>query len=69
MTWGIAATWCGSSVLMVEVGVGIEVGGIGQSFLVLNKFSDAIPELAQGVLYWGGAFGISPSGGRLDSSF
>ena len=43
--------------------------GIGQSFLVSNRFSDADPELGQGVLCLGGALGISSSGGGLDPSF
>ena len=66
MAWGIAATWGGPSVLKVRVGVYIGVGGIGQSFLVSNRFSDADPELGQQVLCWGGAMGVSSSGGGLD---
>ena len=49
IAWGIAATWGEVSVLMVGVGVGTGVGGIGQSFLVSNRFSGADPELGQGV--------------------
>ena len=48
MTQGIAAVVDCSSVLMVEAGVGTEVGGIGLSFLVMNRFSDAKPALGQG---------------------
>ena len=59
----------GSSVLIVGVGVAAGVGGIGQSFLVSNRFSDVDPELGQGVLCLGGALGISSSGGGLDPSF
>ena len=69
MAWGIAATWGGSSVLIVGVGVAAGVGRISQSFLVSNRFSDVDPELDQGVLCLGGALGISSSGGALDPSF
>ena len=69
MAWGIAATWGASSVFTVEAGVKTGVGRIGQSFLVSNRFSDADPELDQGVLHLGGALGISSSGGGLDPSF
>ena len=44
IAWGIAAFWGGFSILMMGSGVGAEVGGIGQSFLVSNKFSDVDPE-------------------------
>ena len=40
MAWGIAAILVSSSVLMAGAGVGTRVGGIGQSFLVLNRFSE-----------------------------
>ena len=50
---------------MVGVGVGTGVGGIGQSFLVWNQFSDADPALGQGVPCLTGALGISSSGGGL----
>ena len=66
---GIATTWGGSSVLMVGVGVGTGTGGIGQSFLVSNKFSEADPALGQGVLCLLGELGMSSSGGGLDPSF
>ena len=69
MTWGTAATWDGSSVLTVRVGVGTGVGRIGQSLLVSNRFSDADPELGQRVLCLRGALDISSSGGGLDPSF
>ena len=69
MAWGIATTWGGSSVCTVVVGVGDGVGRIGQSFLVSNRFSDADPELGQGVLCLGRVLGISSSGGGLDPSF
>ena len=38
MTWGMAAVLSCSSVLMVGAGAGTGVGGIGQSFLVSNRF-------------------------------
>ena len=69
MAQGIAATWGGFSVLMVGAGVGTGVGGIGQSFLVSNKYSGADSILGQGVLCLGGALGISFSGEGLDFSF
>ena len=47
MVWGIAAI-LGCSVLMVGVGLETGVGGIGQSFLVSKRFSDAKPALGQG---------------------
>ena len=53
ITWGISATWGGASVFTVGAGV----GGIGQSFLTLNKFSAADPVLGQGTL------GMSSRGG------
>ena len=43
--------------------------GIGQSFHVSNRFSDADPEIGQGILCLGGTLGISSSGGGLDPSF
>ena len=69
---GIAATWGGVSVFTVGAGVcvftvGGCVGGIGQYFLVSNKFSEADPELGQGVPCLTGALGMSSSGGRLES--
>ena len=51
---------------MVGTGVGTGVGGIGQSFLVSNKFSEADPALGQGVPYLTGAPGMSSSGGGLE---
>ena len=63
MAWGIAATSGGSSILIVGAGITAGVGGIGQSFLVSNRFSDVDPELAQGVLCLGGALDISSSCG------
>ena len=68
MAQGIAANWGGSSVFTVGAGVGARVGGIDQSFLISNRFSDADHELGQGVLYLSGALGISSSGGGLDPS-
>ena len=54
----IAASWgCGSTFI---VGVDIGVGGIGQSFLDSNKFSDTDPALGHGVL---AVVGVSSSGG------
>ena len=69
MAWGIAATWGGSSVLIVGPGVATGAWGIGQSFLTSNKFSDVDPEFDQGILCLGVALGISSSGGGLDASF
>ena len=63
---GIAATWGGASVFTVAAGVGVGVGGIDQSFLVLNKFSEADPVLGQGVPYLTWALGMSSSGGGLE---
>ena len=54
-----------SSVLMVGPGVGTGVGGIGQSFLVSNRFSDAKPVLGQWVPCLTGTPGKSSSGGGL----
>ena len=68
LAWQIAATWGGSSVSMVGMGGGTGAGGIGQSFLVLNKFSEADPALGQGVPCLTGALGMSSSGGGLDPS-
>ena len=65
MVQGIAAILGCSSVLMVGAGVGTGVGGIGQSFLVLNRLSDAKPALGQGVPCLTGALGISSSSGGL----
>ena len=47
------------------VGVGTGVGGIGQSFLVSNRFSEADPALDQGVPCTPGALRISSSGRGL----
>ena len=65
MAQGIAVILGCSSVLMVGAGVETGVGGIVQSFLVSNRFSDAKPALGQGVpcLTW--ALGIFSSGGGL----
>ena len=59
MTWGIAAILGGSSVLVVAAGMGNRVWGIGQSFLVSNKFSEADSALDQGVPYLSKALGMS----------
>ena len=69
MAWGIAAILDCFSVLMVEAGVGTGVGGIGQSFLAWNRFSEADPALGQGVPCLTGALGISSSGGGLSSRY
>ena len=66
MAWGIAAILGGSSVSMVGVGVGTGVGGMGQSFLVSNRFCEADPVLDQGVPCLTGALGMSSSGGGLE---
>ena len=58
IAWGIAATWGGASVFTVGADVGVGVGGIGQSFLVSNKFLEADPVLGQGVPCLTGALGI-----------
>ena len=47
-------------------GVGTGVGGIGQSFLVSNKFSEADPALGQGVPCLTEALGMSSRGGGLE---
>ena len=39
------------------------VGGIGQSFLVSNRFSEVDPALGQGVPCLTGALGMSSKGG------
>ena len=54
-----------SSVLVVGAGVGTGVGGIGQSFLVSNRFCDAEPAFGKGVHCLTGALGISSSGEGL----
>ena len=45
-------------------GVDVGVGGIGQYFLVSNKFSEDDPVLGQGMPCPTGELGISSSGGR-----
>ena len=62
ITQGIAAVWGGTSVFTVGAGV----GGIGQSFLALNRFSEAEPVLGQWVSCLTGAFDMSSSGGGLE---
>ena len=69
MAQGIAETWGGSSVLMVGADVGTGVGGIGQSFLISNKFSETDPVLGQGVLCLTEAQGMSSSDEGLNLSF
>ena len=69
MAQGIATTLGGSSVLMVGAAVGPGAGGIDQSFLVSNGFSEVDPVLGQGVLCLTGALGMSSSGGGLDPLF
>ena len=69
MALGIAAISACSSVLMVVAGMGTTVGGIGQSFLVSNRFSEADPTLGQGVPCLTGALGMSSSGEGLILSF
>ena len=68
MAWGIAATW-GGSVLIVGLGVGTGAGGIGKSFLVSNRLSEADPAFGQGVLCLTGTLVMSSGGGGLDPSF
>ena len=65
MAWRIAAILGGSSALMVGTGVGTEVEGIDQSFLVSNKFSEADPALGQVVPCLTGALRMSSSGRGL----
>ena len=60
---GIAATWGGGSVFTVGADVGTWVGGIGQFFLVSNRFSEVDPALGQGVLCLTGTLGMSSQGG------
>ena len=64
ITLGIAATWGGASVFMVGADVGTWAGGIGQSFLVSNRFSEVDPALGQGVPCLTGALVISSKGGE-----
>ena len=47
-------------------GVGTGVVGMGQTFLVSNKFSEADPVLGQGVPCLTGVLGKSSSGGGLE---
>ena len=54
---------------MVGAGVGTGVGGISQSFLVLNRFSEADAALGQGVPCLTVVPGMSSSGGGLEFSF
>ena len=68
MAQGIA-TWGGSSVLIVGVVVAAGAGGIGQSFLISNKFSDVDPEFGKGELCLGGTLDKSSSGGGLNPLF
>ena len=57
---GVAASWdCGS--IFIEV-LEVDVGGIGQSFLSSNRFTDIDPALGHGVPAW---VGIFSSGGGL----
>ena len=65
ITLGIAATWGGASVFTVGAGVGTGLGGIGQSFLVSNRFSEVDSALGQGVLCLIVALGISSRGGAF----
>ena len=50
------ASWNCTSVFIVGIGVDIEAGGIGQSFLDLNRFSDADPVSGHGVPALAGMF-------------
>ena len=43
ITLGIAVSWDGASVFMAGADVGTGVGGIGQSFLVSNRFTEIDP--------------------------
>ena len=68
LVFGITITW---GLLLLGVGflfftVGAGVGGIGQSFLVSNKFLEADPVQGQGVpcLTW--ALAMSSNGGGLE---
>ena len=54
---------------MVGADKGTGVGGIGQSFLVLNRFSEADPALGKGVPCLTGSLEMSSSGGGLILSF
>ena len=60
---GIGASWGCASTFIVGVDVG--AGGIGQSFLDSNKFSDIDPALGHGVP---ALVGIFSSGGELLSA-
>ena len=63
---GITATWGGASVFTLGAGVGVGVGGIGQYFLISNKYCEADTVLGQGVPCLTGALGMSSSGGGLE---
>ena len=66
ITWGMTDTWVMAFGFTLCAGVGVGVMGIGQSFLVSNKFSEADPVLGQGVPYLTGALGMSSSGRGLE---
>ena len=54
MGWGVAASWvCGSTFIG---GLEVDVGGIGQSFLNLNRFPNIDPALGHRVPAWVGIF-------------
>ena len=69
MVLGSTAVLGCSSVLMLGTVVGTGVKGIGQSFLVSKRFSEADPLLGQGVPCLIGALRMSSSGGGLILSF
>ena len=58
ITLGIAATQGGASVFIVGTDVGAGIGGVGQSLLVSNRFSEVDPALGQGVPCLIGALGM-----------
>ena len=66
ITWGIAATWGGTSIVTVGAGVDAGIGGIDQSLLASNKLLGADPVLGQRVPCLSGALGMSLSGGGLE---
>ena len=69
ITWGITATWGGASVFTLDADVGVGEGGIGQSFLLLNRFSEADHVLGQVITCLTRALGISSSDAGLDPLF
>ena len=64
----IGDTRGGDSVFMVRAGVGTGVGGVGQSYLVLNRFSEADPVFSQGVPCLTRALGMSSDASKMHTT-